>query len=245
MAKKKSVELPPPSALPILVIRGERVILDSDLARIYGVSTSRFNEAFKRNRKRFPEDFAFRLSAAEESALRAISTQLLSQHEDASNSSQIATSSTEPLETTEDTSNPARPRRGAAYRPWAFTEHGALMAANVLRSERAVEMSVFVVRAFVRLREQATANEVILKRLAEIDKTLLQHDQTLALLCNNVSRLLRTKRRNQQEKIGSNPGTRKSARFAAVDKVLLGYAVKHQMQGNPNVEIRGGGFMAE
>jgi hypothetical protein len=70
-------------------------------------------------------------------------------------------------------------RRGTTYRPWAFTEHGALMAANILRSERAVQMSVFVVRAFVRLREQIAANSAILKRLAEIDNTLLQHDAAL------------------------------------------------------------------
>ena len=73
----------------------------------------------------------------------------------------------------------SRRRRGAAFLPWAFTEHGALMAANVLRSERAEQMSVFVVRAFVRLREQVAANAAILKRLAEIDRTLLQHDASL------------------------------------------------------------------
>ena len=68
---------------------------------------------------------------------------------------------------------------GRRYCPWAFTEHGAVMAANILRSERAVQMSVFVVRAFVRLREHVAANHAILKRLAEIDRTLLEHDTAL------------------------------------------------------------------
>jgi hypothetical protein len=68
----------------------------------------------------------------------------------------------------------SRRRRGVAFLPWAFTEHGALMAANILRSERAVHMSIYVIRAFVRLREQVAANEAILKRLAQIDKTLLR-----------------------------------------------------------------------
>jgi len=149
----------------IFAIRGRRVLLDADLARLYGVNTKRFNEAFKRNRHRFPDDFAFQLTAAEFDNLRsqfAISslqpTDLLR-----GNWSQFATSS----------------QRGHRYFPWAFTEHGALMAANILRSERAVQMSVFVIRAFVRLREHIAANTAILKRLAEIDKTLLRHDAAL------------------------------------------------------------------
>src|SRR2546425_12405823 len=81
-------------------------------------------------------------------------------------------------------------RRGTTYRPWAFTEHGALMAANILRSEPAVQMSVFLVRAFVRLREQVAANTAILKRLAEIDKTLLEHDTALRDLYRKLLALL-------------------------------------------------------
>ena len=137
-------------------------MLDADLARLYGVRTKRFNEAFKRNRARFPEDFAFRLSEAEFSHLR---TNLSALEEGRSNWSQFATSSAS--------------RRGKTYRPWAFTEHGALMAANILRSARANRMSVYVIRAFVRLRDGLAANSAILKRLAEIDRTLLQHDSAL------------------------------------------------------------------
>jgi len=103
-------------------IRGERVILDSDLARIYGVSTTRLNEQVKRNRQRFPEDFAFRLNKEELANLM----------------SQFAISSPQP--------------GGRRRPPLVFTEHGAIMAANVLNSKEAARMSVFVVRAFVKLR---------------------------------------------------------------------------------------------
>ena len=151
----------------ILVIRGHRIILDADLARLYGVTTKRFNEAFKRNRQRFPDDFAFQLTTAEFSNLR----------------SQIATSSLQHAESTgvhpKWSQIVTTSHGGRRYCPRAFTEHGAVMAANILRSERAVQMSVFVVRAFVRLREQIAANAAILKRLAEIDRTLLGHDTAL------------------------------------------------------------------
>jgi len=148
----------------IFTIREQRVLLDADLARLYGVSTKRFNEAFKRNRQRFPADFAFELRNEEFNALRR-SPQAFDSMSEKKMWSQFATTSSR--------------RRRATHRPWAFTEHGALMAANILRSERAVQMSVYVVRAFVRLREQVAANSAILKRLAEIDKTLLQHDTAL------------------------------------------------------------------
>jgi hypothetical protein len=148
------------------------------------VPTFRFNEAFKRNRQRFPEDFAFQLTAEEFAALRT------------PNSSQIAMSSSLPGESEDPLPNrsqfatSSRKHRGAAYRPWAFTEHGALMAANILRSDRAVEMSVFVIRAFVRAREQLAANTAILKRLAEIDKNLLEHDSALRAIWTKLQPLL-------------------------------------------------------
>jgi ORF6N domain-containing protein len=150
----------------ISTIRGRRVVLDADLARLYGVTTKRFNEAFKRNRHRFPGDFAFQISADEFGSLRsqfATSNQAI----DSSgvNRSQFATGSSL--------------HRNVSFRPWAFTEHGALMAANILRSERAVQMSIFVVRAFIRLREQVAANTAVVARLAEIDKKLLEHDVAL------------------------------------------------------------------
>lgn len=171
----------------IMALRGQKVILDADLAEIYGVPTFRFNEAFKRNRKRFPDDFAFQLTAGEFAALKSqsMASNISGDTADTMNSSQSAMSLMQPIESKSDMPirsqfvTGSRKHRGAAYRPWAFTEHGALMAANILRSERAVEMSVFVIRAFVRAREQLAANAAILKRLAEIDKTLLAHDAAL------------------------------------------------------------------
>ncbi|SDR75083.1 ORF6N domain-containing protein [Opitutus sp. GAS368] len=154
---------------PIHNIRRQRVMLDSDLARLYGVTTSRLNEAVKRNADRFPADFRFQLTREE--SLRLISQIAISSSEgtdnqsDAPNSSQIAMSS--------------RKHRGAAYLPWAFTEHGALMAATVLKSSRAVQMSLFVVRAFVQMREELQAHATVFKRLVEIDKKLVTHDVIL------------------------------------------------------------------
>ena len=147
----------------IFSVRNQRVILDAALAKLYGVSTKRFNEAFKRNRRRFPADFAFRISAKQFSNLR----------------SQVATSSLQSVDCIGENEESERSHGGRRYRPWLFTEHGALMAANILRSEHAAQMSIYVIRAFVRLRERAAADESILKRLAEIDRTLLQHDAAL------------------------------------------------------------------
>jgi ORF6N domain len=157
----------------ILTIRDQKVVLDVDLAHVYGVTTKRMNEQLRRNRKRFPVDFAFQLTAEETDALRSqIATssqpnrlQNVAAAKKRSNlRSQIATSSS---------------HGGRRYRPWAFTEHGALQAANVLRSDRAIAMSVYVIRAFIELREKVATNVAILKRLAEIDRTLLQHDTAL------------------------------------------------------------------
>jgi ORF6N domain len=158
----------------ILTVRDQKVVLDTDLAAVYGVTTKRLNEQFRRNRRRFPEDFAFQLSAREYESLRSqiatsSSTMRLqiatTSGGEPSNWSQIATSS--------------RKHRGKVYRPWAFTEHGALQAANILRSDRAIAMSVYVIRAFIELREKVAANAAILKRLAEIDRALLEHDTAL------------------------------------------------------------------
>ncbi len=132
----------------ILTIRGHKVLVDADLAGIYGVTTKRLNEQVKRNADRFPADFVFQLSAAEKQKVVANCDHLVR-------------------------------LKFAKALPYAFTEHGALMAAMVLNSAEAVAMSVYVVRAFVRTREQLAANAAILKRLAEIDKTLLQHNTAL------------------------------------------------------------------
>jgi hypothetical protein len=175
----------------IFVIRGCRVVLDADLARLYGVDTFRFNEAFKRNRRRFPPDFAFQLTSGEFETLRSQIVTSSSQAVDSlrHNSSQFAMSS----------------QRGHRYLPWAFTEHGALMAANILRSDRAVQMSVFVVRAFVRLREHIAANTAVMARLAEIDKTLLEHDAALCDLYRKLLPLLQPPADPPKRRIGFHP----------------------------------------
>src|ERR1700675_4094073 len=133
----------------IIVLRQHKVILDSDLAELYGVSVKRLNEQVKRNQERFPDDFMFRLNVEENESLR----------------SQNATSK--------------ESRGGRRYMPYAFTEHGAIMAATVLNSERAVEMSVFVVRAFVRLREMLPTNQQLLSKINELESRLDTHDSTI------------------------------------------------------------------
>jgi hypothetical protein len=158
---------------------------------LYGVDTFRFNEAFKRNRRRFPADFAFQLTSAEFDTLRS---QIVTSNPQAAdslwhNSSQFAMSS----------------QRGHRYVPWAFTEHGALMAANILRSERAVQMSVFLVRAFVRLREEVATNTGVLARLAEIDRKLLQHDVALLDLYQKLEPLLQPPADPPKRRIGFHP----------------------------------------
>ena len=156
----------------ILTMRGRKVLLDSDLAGIYGVPTKRLNEQVKRNQARFPEDFLFQLTPEEYRLLQSAPS--LSDSEGSNLKSQSATSS----------------HGGRRRLPWAFTEHGAIMAASVVNSPEAVQMSVFVVRAFIQMREQLAANASILKRMAEIDKTLLEHDQTLQVIWHKLQPLL-------------------------------------------------------
>jgi ORF6N domain len=162
----------------ILSVRDQKVVLDSDLARIYGVTTKRLNEQLRRNRKRFPADFAFQLSIEEYESLR----------------SQFATlnKGTSSSESKRSQTATLKFRRGQhrKYRPWVFTEHGALQVANILRSDRAIAMSVYVIRAFIELREKVATNAAILKRLAEIDKSLFEHDTALREIYQKLLPLL-------------------------------------------------------
>lgn len=151
-----------PSARPletlILTVREERVILNADLAAIYGVPTKALNQAIKRNADRFPADFVFQLSP---SGLKSLRSQFVT------------------------------PKRGGRRTaPYAFTEHGALMAANVLSSPQAVKMSVSVVRAFIKQRHLILSQAEILQRLAQIDKKLLQHDGVLRVIWQELQPLL-------------------------------------------------------
>ena len=148
----------------IRLIRGQKVLLDTDLAAIYGVETRRLNEQVRRNRERFPADFIFELSPDEFANLK----------------SQFATSSW----------------GGRRKLPMAFTEHGAIMAATILSSPRAVEVSVYVVRAFVELRELLAGNRELARRLDEletrIEHKLESHDQAISGILNAIRELMRT-----------------------------------------------------
>ena len=143
----------------ILTIRNHKVLLDADLATIYGVPTRRLNEQVKRNADRFPEDFIFQLTPEEKQEVVA-------------NCDHLAK------------------LKFAKSMPYAFTEHGALMAANVLNSAQAVKMSVYVVRAFIKQRGILFAQADVFKRLAQMDATLLQHDDALRLIWRELQPLL-------------------------------------------------------
>jgi hypothetical protein len=143
----------------ILPIRGEKVILDADLASLYGVTTKALNQAVRRNAARFPGDFAFLLTPEEK-------TEVVTNYDH------------------------LRRLRFSPVSPRAFTEHGALMVATILNSPRAVAMTVYVIRAFVKMRGALAANAAILKRLAEIDKTLLIHDVALREIFEKLRPLL-------------------------------------------------------
>lgn len=136
----------------ILTIRGEKVILDSDLARVYGVATKVLNQAVKRNADRFPQDFVFQLTQQE---LRHMWSQSVT---------------TSPTEDRSQIATGSQRYRSPKYRPLAFTEHGAIMAASVLNSPRAVQMSVFVVRAFVRMRATLTDTRELARKLAALER---------------------------------------------------------------------------
>jgi hypothetical protein len=154
----------------IYLVRRQKIMLDSDLAKMYGVTTKRLKEQFKRNRDRFPGDFAFVLTRQELANLR----------------SQIATSSL---------------HGGVRYLPIAFTEHGAIMLASILNSPTAIEASVRVVRAFVRMREMLSANKELAAKFAELEKRLDDHDHDLANLFAAIHQLL-TPTEESERKIG-------------------------------------------
>ena len=175
----------PEPAIPILVIRDQRVILDADLARLYGVPTKRLNEQVKRNADRFPEDFVFQLSAGE---VEALGDQTAPTRSPKPNRSQIVTAS--PGAKAIRSQIATASKRNMRFLPYVFTEHGALQAANVIRTPEAVKMSLFVIRAFVKIREELTATSALMKRLAQIDDTLFFHDKALRDLYGKLRPLL-------------------------------------------------------
>jgi hypothetical protein len=148
-----------------------RVVFDDDLARLYGVTTARLNQAVRRNAQRFPEDFAFRLSETEARNLR----------------SQFVISS--------------GGHGGRRTRPWVFTEHGAIMAATVLHSILAIDMSIFVVRAFLRLRDAAASHREIALKLDALERRVTGHDDDLKSILAALRRLIAPPPR-QRRRIG-------------------------------------------
>ena len=155
----------------IYIIRNQRVMLDSDLAELYDVTTKRLNEQVRRNIERFPEDFIFQLTDEEYKILR----------------SQIATSNII--------------HGGRRYIPYAFTEHGAIMAATILNSPKAVEMSIFVVRAFVKLREIISGNKELALKLNELENKYEKHDKDIKAIIDAIRQLM-TPPEKTKRKIG-------------------------------------------
>jgi hypothetical protein len=159
----------------IVTVRGKRVILDADLARIYGVPTKRLNEQVRRNTDRFPPDFAFVLTDQEVTNLKS---QFATSSEGLNRSQFVITST----------------HGGRRKLPMAFTEHGAIMAANVLRSKRAIQMSVFVVRAFVRMRQMLIEQRGLARKLAELEEELTArldvHETAINEIFGQIKRLL-------------------------------------------------------
>jgi hypothetical protein len=143
----------------ILLVRGEKVIIDADLAEFYGVPTKRLNEQVKRNKDRFPEDFIFQLSPEEKSEVVANCDHL----------SKL---------------------KFSKVLPYAFTEHGAIMAASVLNSARAIEVSVFIVRAFVKLRRVISEHKELVRKIEQLDRRLADHDQQILSLVQAIKQLI-------------------------------------------------------
>jgi len=143
----------------ILLIRGQRVMLDADLAGLYGTTTKRLNEQVKRNRGRFPEDFMFQLTKKEKAEVVAICDHLAK-------------------------------LKFSPVLPNAFTEHGAIMVASVLNTKRAIQVSVFVVRAFVKLREMLSTHKELAHKLAELERKLQNHDESIRSLVVAIRQLM-------------------------------------------------------
>ncbi|WP_043584902.1 ORF6N domain-containing protein [Geminisphaera colitermitum] len=161
----------------ILILRGQRVILDRDLALLYGVTTKRLNEQVKRNQRKFPEDFMFQLNGEEKDKVVANCDHL-------------------------------RNLRFSSVLPYAFTEHGAVQAANVLNSDAACEMSVQVVRAFVALRHMMVNHKALSAKLAELDARIGMHDDQIGEIVKTIRQLASPDGPRHRRKIGFHPGNR-------------------------------------
>jgi hypothetical protein len=167
----------------IYLFRAQKALLDFDLAALYGVTTKVFNQAIKRNSQRFPEDFMFRLGSAESASL--------------TNWSQFVTSS--------------RKHRGKRYRPYAFTEQGVAMLSSVLRSERAIEVNIAIMRAFVMLRKTLETNRELAQKFAELEERVGKHDKKIGAILDAIRQLMSPSEKPRRE-IGFHV-REKSARY--------------------------------
>jgi hypothetical protein len=179
-APEQLLTAPDEIAQRILVLRGQRVLLDADLARIYGVTTGRLNEQVKRNARRFPEDFVFRLTRDEAREVARLR-------------SQNAT---------------LKKGRHIKHLPYAFTEHGAIQAANVLNSDAAIEMGVHVVRAFVRLRQWLGTQKALAAKLDKLEARVGEHDEQLAAVIEALRQLTASPEPDHDRKMGFHRGNR-------------------------------------
>ena len=179
-AKRQSIVPADTIESRIFLVRGRKIMLDSDLAKLYQVGTKRLNEQVKRNRRRFPSDFMFQLTAEETGRLRP----------------QIATSKGR--------------RGGRRYRPYVFTEHGAVMLASVLNSPVAVKASIEVVRAFIRLREVLATHKELAQKLTELEQRVETHDEHIASLFETIRQLMTPPERPRKQ-IGFSPAAADSS----------------------------------
>ena len=173
MAKSKSIVRVGTIQQRILLIRGDKVIVDADLAEAYGVPTRRLNEQVKRNKKRFPEDFMFQLAPEEKAEVIANCDHL----------SKL---------------------KFSKVLPFVFTEHGAIMAASVLNSPKAVEVSVFVVRAFVQLREVIAGHKELARKIGQLERKLSGHDDQIQVMVEAIRQLMDPKLPPRTRRIGFN-----------------------------------------
>ena len=155
----------------ILLIRGEKVIIDTDLAEFYGVPTRRLNEQVKRNIKRFPKDFMFQLTVEEKSEVIAKCDHL-------------------------------NKLKYSKFLPYVFTEHGAIMAASVLNSPNAIEISIFIVRAFVKLRRMIAEHKDLAYKINQIERTIVDHDKQILTLVRTVREIVSPKLPPKKRRIG-------------------------------------------
>jgi hypothetical protein len=162
----------------ILVLRGQKVMLDYDLATLYGVEARVLNQAVKRNASRFPVDFMFQISAEEMEKVSQVVTPPAQERTEkkVTNSSQFVTSS--------------RKYRGKRYRPYAFTEQGVAMLSSVLNSERAVKVNIAIMRAFVRLREVLQTNRELARKFDELEKRVGKHDEKIDAILEAIRQLM-------------------------------------------------------